>query len=367
MASGNVSSTFLLPDKLADTSSKGNCEHRLPAPMFQVKKPGPNRGRWFYTCQKPKEEGCGFFLWDDDAKTREKQAVMNNVRSEVEERRSLSPTPTPASKPRSAEITVTSSKPRINPFVSKAPVIEISDGEGSSDEFGDWPLSMEEEEKAVQTVDEVDPSTPRKASKVDGFTTPGSKRKRDVEDHPPTPMSKSSTAGKDPFKTPTANRLKGGMWDGNEHLGLRTPSITPTPDRFHTAPTHPSPAPPPTSTLVPDTPSHPPSDLSSISTAILPLMTPHLPPAALTEIKDLLSKHELKLSGITRGRDISRQALKAKDREIAELKQRIIGLEAEREMDRAVLGRLRCDVRDSVERRRGGGGGAGRGRGRGNS
>lgn len=29
-------------------------------------KDGPNKGREFYGCLKPREQGCGFFLWADD-------------------------------------------------------------------------------------------------------------------------------------------------------------------------------------------------------------------------------------------------------------------------------------------------------------
>ena len=31
-----------------------------------VQKEGPNKGRQFYTCSKPREDQCGFFEWADD-------------------------------------------------------------------------------------------------------------------------------------------------------------------------------------------------------------------------------------------------------------------------------------------------------------
>ena len=31
-----------------------------------VQKDGPNKGRDFYTCPKPRDDQCGFFEWADD-------------------------------------------------------------------------------------------------------------------------------------------------------------------------------------------------------------------------------------------------------------------------------------------------------------
>ncbi|KAJ9157728.1 hypothetical protein NKR23_g528 [Pleurostoma richardsiae] len=57
-----------------------NCEPRLPALHLQVKKSTANKGRWFYTCQN---RACGFFLFAEEAETRERDALLrNNSRSE---------------------------------------------------------------------------------------------------------------------------------------------------------------------------------------------------------------------------------------------------------------------------------------------
>ncbi|XP_031231302.1 protein ZGRF1 isoform X2 [Mastomys coucha] len=56
------------------TSSKGetmksgknnspSCHHNQPAKLVMVKKEGPNKGRLFYTCDKPKGNQCKFFKW----------------------------------------------------------------------------------------------------------------------------------------------------------------------------------------------------------------------------------------------------------------------------------------------------------------
>lgn len=58
----------------------GDCKPRKPAIQFQVKKEGPNKGRYFYTCEARK---CKFFLWETDAQPRERDALMvHNCRSE---------------------------------------------------------------------------------------------------------------------------------------------------------------------------------------------------------------------------------------------------------------------------------------------
>jgi GRF zinc finger len=60
----------------------GNCEPCLPASHLQVRKDSPNKGRWFYTCQKLKGVGCSFFLWESAAANREPRTVLSNSTSE---------------------------------------------------------------------------------------------------------------------------------------------------------------------------------------------------------------------------------------------------------------------------------------------
>ncbi|KAL8600868.1 hypothetical protein ACOMHN_045006 [Nucella lapillus] len=49
----------------ADTNTV-QCNCRNPARRMTVQKEGPNTGREFYGCPKPRTEGCGFFQWGDD-------------------------------------------------------------------------------------------------------------------------------------------------------------------------------------------------------------------------------------------------------------------------------------------------------------
>ncbi|KAG0648095.1 DNA topoisomerase III alpha [Hyphodiscus hymeniophilus] len=341
---GGAASLFSTPQRSPYRSPhktvalKGNCKPRLPAAHFQVKKDGRNQGRWFYTCQKPKEEGCGFFLWDDDAVGREMRAVINNSRTEPDGLR------TPADAMREGR------------------AVEVSGskwtqclGKDDEDEFGEFPLSAEDVEKVTENIIHHEPQpapypeTPRKAIKTDPFTTLGSKRKW-AEDALPTPVTNTSK-DEDVF-TSSTGRLKGHMWDGNERFGLRSPSATPTPSRFRHA------------SESEDVAEEKPKNFYDITQEVMDLLKDqHIDEDTSASLRQLLGKHALQVSGIAKGRDITRVALKTKDAKIAELQQKITTLTTEREMDRTVIRHFKSDMAESIASR----GGRGRGRDRGNS
>ncbi|KAH6723520.1 hypothetical protein BKA61DRAFT_12657 [Leptodontidium sp. MPI-SDFR-AT-0119] len=327
---GSPTKTVPLKGYFADGIWHCNCNPRLPASSFQVKKEGPNTGRWFYTCQQPKESGCGFFLWKDDAVGREMTAVMANSRSE------------PGASSRTPG-------GRLDP---------VNKSRDDDDDFGDWSLSPEEEKKLAQSIAHAEsgspsPETPRKASKTSQFSTPGSKRKFG-ETMLPTPSTggrpltgfNTGRRDEDVFTTPTTNTK--GTWDGHQPFGLRSPSGTPTPSRYRE------------STDASDGPSQTMQNNYDITDEVLELLKEqNIDDDITTNLKQLLSRHAMKISGIAKGRDITRVALKAKETKIAELQQKISALEAEREMDKTVIRHFKSDMTESVERRRG------RGRGRG--
>ena len=84
----------------------------------------------------------------------------------------------------------------------------------------------------------------------------------------------------------------------------------------------------------------------------------HIDDETRSILKELLSKHAMKISGIAKGRDITRIALKAKDAKIAELQQKITALETEREMDKTIIRHFKSDMAQSISSK------YGRGRGR---
>ncbi|PVH84347.1 hypothetical protein DL98DRAFT_651999 [Cadophora sp. DSE1049] len=325
---GSPTQTVPLKGYFADGIWHCNCNPRLPASSFQVKKEGPNTGRWFYTCQQPKESGCGFFLWKDDAVGREMTAVMADSRSE--------PSKTAGAR------TAAGNK----------------SAEEDDDDFGEWSLSPEEERKLAQSVTRAEsgspsPETPQKAIKTSQFSTPGSKRKFDG-----TVLPTPSTGGRaltgfstgrrdeDVFMTPATKPKE--TWDGRQPFGLRSPSGTPTPTRYRE------------STVASDAPSQMSQDNYDITDEVLDLLKDqHIDDEITANLKQLLSRHAMKISGVARGRDITRVALKAKETKIAELQQKISALEAQREIDKTVIRHFKSDMTESIERRRG------RGRGRG--
>jgi hypothetical protein len=50
--------------------------------FLETKKEGNTKGKMFFTCQKERRYQCGFFLWEDQAKVREKAALLNNSGTE---------------------------------------------------------------------------------------------------------------------------------------------------------------------------------------------------------------------------------------------------------------------------------------------
>lgn len=334
-----------------------NCDPRLPASHFQVRKEGPNKGRWFYTCQQPKDAGCGFFLWDEDAKGREMGVVLDNSTSEQA-------TPITPRKQAYNKQGGGAPKPYDQSHGQHRAVSETK--ADSADDFDDWALSAQDENEMVQQIDRQmsmpPPETPKKVIKTAVFT-PGSKRRREDVDVWPTPstMSSNRLRDEDIFTTPSTSRFT-----------LNSSSGTPTPARRGIP--SPSASPTPTPIRQPNFGYSLNSNISTstdpftgalgssdydITDSVLSLLATHsLPTSTITDLRTLLNKHALRTSGIEKGRDITREALKVKERDIEELKGRIVKLEAERELDKCIIRHFKRDVSESMSRR-------GRGRGRG--
>lgn len=89
---------------------------------------------------------------------------------------------------------------------------------------------------------------------------------------------------------------------------------------------------------------------SSLTNEVLAyLASSRLPPEKMSTLRTILSRHDLKAQGVAKGRDISRLALKAKQAKIVELQYKISRLEAEKEVDRGVIQKLRWDRQHSQE------------------
>ena len=345
-----------------------DCAPRLPAEHFKVKKEGKNQGRWFYTCQMQEDKRCGFFLWDEDAKPRETAAVLNNSRSEPgalnvpndaqegwsagrgasanspagkglfagvgqrgahrvrdDDQEILSPSPPP---------------PYSSPSLSKSTAkrtardADIEEDDDDDDLFP-WPLTGQEEAEMARAADSLAPETPHKAQKTGVYATPATNAKRKLPwlEQPITPAMPIVEEAASYFDTPSRSQT----------------STTPTLEAETTTPRAPpvlsTAAPPAAASRYRDALDNPADSRSSLtSEALAALSTTVLQPATLSSLRSILSRHDLKTTGITKGRDISRLAIKAKDAKLAELQAKITSLEAERELDRSVIRQLRWEA-----------------------
>jgi hypothetical protein len=184
------------------------------------------------------------------------------------------------------------------------------------------------------------PETPRKLVAFGTSTTSGIKRRRS-DDGLLTPI----TATKRPFASPRSHMFLD-TGDGLPPKGTPlSPSMTPTPDRFHER--HDINA----RTL------H--SDDYDITREVMDILKDEsLQDDITTKLRQTLNRHALMDQGVTRGRDITRAALKSKDAKIAEMQKRITELETERDRCKDIIRHFKNDIAESV---------SGRGRGRGSS
>merc|ERR1712070_1221672 len=352
-----------------------NCTPRLPAEHFKVKKEGKNQGRWFYTCQQQQEKRCDFFLWDEDAKPREEAAVLSGKRTEPggvnaggqtqdgwnagrgygqNEYGAVSNTDAISDNGgsnRQASAKPSSPPPPYSSPMDQVPKAGLKRGASMGDEDEEafsWSLTAQEEQDLAKVAARTAPETPNKAQKTGVYATPATSGKRKLpwempqqqqqQQQPATP-STVGTTGKivtdyfhqSPSKRPAA-------------FSPITEELEPVIETPHVAPT-------PATAQTPKSARHHnalvnPADSASTLTAeaLSALSAVRLPPDVLSNLRSILSKHDLKSQGVTRGRDISRLALKSKEAKIAELQKRIESLEADMKLDRGVIRQLRWQI-----------------------
>lgn len=343
-----------------------NCDPRLPAAFFETKKQGVNQGKWckwiwqmtllsilteqaVYTCQKPQNERCNFFLWAEEAEAREKFIVLSNARSEPESDKTPKTPKTPSKTVLTGNGLLTPATGRggryrdaleddvESPSKSQRSSKTIS---GDEDSFG-WDDDLDDE--VEQLLDRPPPpppqpnfcpETPRKTPRAATITSSRKRKLEEIEDNDGAAAAQATpraASQRTPLLTPSSRHSS--QMDSFPPSSVEI-SKTPTPSRY---------------TNVLSAHSH--SDNSELATTALALLDRHdvvLPRKAKDELVALLNRHELRTQGIVRGRDITRLALKKKEEQIKELNERIKGLEAQREMDRAVIDGLKECQRSSV-------------------
>ncbi|KAL4897637.1 hypothetical protein BDV59DRAFT_168160 [Aspergillus ambiguus] len=305
-----------------------NCPKRLPAAKLETRNHGQNHGKWFYTCQLPPHQRCDFFLWVSDAQAREKMTVLSNSASES----SIPGPQTPSKPPRTGRTGLLTPQTE-RPFrTGPAPVLATPSRSAKArmmsedtDEF-DWGDTVDDDdfEKLLSQPPRqpdfghnpaADASfassdftySPRKTPRTDSFTSPGKRKFSGMErEDAMTPTSLFSS------HTPSQSFPPSSM-DISE---------TPTPSKYRNA-------------LAADS-----EDTSELARQVVKVLESHgtvVPRRAMEELTALLNRHDLKMKGVVRGRDISRAAVKKKENEISILNERIASLEAQREMDSSVF------------------------------
>lgn len=318
-----------------------------------MKKEGPNKGKWFYVCQQQDPKRCGFFLWEEDAKPREEAAVLSGKRREpggqdgwtAGRQRSDEPNAGPRPKglfEKNARRVVDSGDEStesedLPPNYSTQP--SITNGTKRSAyhaqldeaEFDSWSLDEDDEKRLAKSADTGAPITPYKAQKTGVYATPATTAKRKLPwlEQPPNETATKPT--EDYFSTPS----KQPNHSSNTQSTFTEPG---TPTARPSLATASTPSPP---TRHRDALVNPADDASSLTSEVLSaLSSAPISADTISNVRSILTKHDLRAQGIKKGRDVSRLALRAKDAKIAELQARIASLEADRELERG-LDRMR--------------------------
>ncbi|OCK82081.1 hypothetical protein K432DRAFT_293997 [Lepidopterella palustris CBS 459.81] len=323
-----------------------DCKPRVPASHFQTKAATKNKGRWFYTCQKSREdpECCRFFLWEDDAKAREARAVLSNSRTEP------LPDLTPTRPPR--QTSPISPSP---PYELQANNDTLAPGrkrdripsEEDDDAFGP-PINSEEMDHINKTMKSAAPlpETPKKAAKTDAYTTPRRRKLPWLEDSAsnglPTPNT-TSRVSKNQFTSGTSSSpgsTKVVSFDSRtddkeltKGNNLPSPNTTPTPNRFRDV-------------------NFGDSDEMQLVTEVFDVLrekNANFNEATKDGLKTVLTKYALRTQGIIKGREVSRLAIKAKDAKITELQHHVTTLEAELEAERALVEHLKWEAENGQQ------------------
>ncbi len=249
---------------------------------------------------------------------------MNNSRSEPPKppqtpqkprRNTLPPTPDTGASRRGTH----KEEPHEHTKAAKADEDSSFDWSSSNDE-----ALLEAEQQVLKERPQFE--TPKKAARTQSTASPGKRAFGQMAEQ--SGLAEDTwPLSDDVFATPSTSHKSGGT-------GLLSPNYTPA--RGRAQPMQPEAAP------------------SPLATAALAILTnAHLDSQTKTELVDLLNKHDLRTQGVIKGREITRLAVQAKEKRIAELQARIEALEAERETNRTVINHLKQDIVNSPKKGRG--------------
>lgn len=356
---------------------------------MQVKKEGANKGRWFYTCPKPREEQCRFFLFEDAARAlqkktlEQKSAFSKQTTAPANDSPGMSDKPGPgnfnreasrAETPQSEVASTVAGGPMFSPassvFPTPAPSGRIFGKVGRvPNPF--WISDEDSDDTAGPEYPTVSTPTRRKRTRADdeaeatardrgnGRTGPGDLSEFDSDDDAQLAEMADQAAERihqpqrsqfsDSVATPSGRGLGLGLgaaragWgglptpdSGNSFLGASEPGAK----RFKTA-QGPQGTPTPARTRNALAAGGGGGDLSQgdccseddaeITIAVLGLLKAEpVSTAVRRALRETLNLHALRARGVERGRDALREGLRARDQKIADLQARVARLEGER-------------------------------------
>ncbi|KAI8676896.1 hypothetical protein NCS56_00578500 [Fusarium sp. Ph1] len=333
-----------------------NCEPRNKASLREMKKSGPNEGRFYWKC-----DDCGFFLWWDEAKTRE-TGLKSSEKSESS--RTKAPTLTQQSlvsygyqvtpsrhasnmdfddstesgeeseqdppMPKSAKTAEAGPSraatlpetPSRGPTKRKRDIFEEDEDE---DEFSD--LGSDEERQMVAIADK----SAEKAAAQRRYETPTNMRSADAISGLPTPVSRTLFPGTD------SKRQKQVSFEDTPSrpsvaLSSATISAGTTPSRTLAG-------------LQAGPSSSPPDNSYDVTDEIMGLLQGQkVDPGVLRTIKHTLTTAARRTKGTILGRDSARATLKIRDEKIASLQERITVLENRERMHRNQMTNIKANL-----------------------
>ncbi|AEO70071.1 uncharacterized protein THITE_2120979 [Thermothielavioides terrestris NRRL 8126] len=382
-----------------------DCNPPLQAAFLQVKKPGRNKGRWFYTCAKPQDSQCSFFLFEDEANAIKKKALQekSGFNSGAFGPRSPKPAGRGAETPFSQDVSMTAEGPIFSQsssvFPTPAPgerrlgrLPPVPDSGWSSDEDSEGTAAGRREHSSGPCLGVASPASKRKrplaegedaerpaADKGESGTAAGpsdlgpnnvdmtvetanqsdrvhqsqqpqlsqsqqSQRSKSASDSPATPSGRSTRLGFGVPQTPTS---------GNSSNAAS--ASEPGTKRFKTNQGLPASTPSSARKWGGGSGGQPQGandfseDDAEITTAVLGLLKAESVSAPVRRaVRETLNLHALRCRGVERGRDVLREGLKKKDQLIAELQARVAKLEGERQTRRELLRRAASNLEEAL-------------------
>ncbi|KAI5923237.1 hypothetical protein F4810DRAFT_669469 [Camillea tinctor] len=311
-----------------------NCQPRLAALQFTVKRDTENRGRSFYTCprERGKENQCDFWLWAEDARARETSALFGTPsRRGILKQMTLHESITPRKEKRHwTEKT---------PISGAAELAELGVAQGES-------ASVSNSQKEAK--EESSPSHIKLGTVAARKEAPcaGSKRKRDEEEddygdfssgeeEELVALTDQSTRYRDALATPAAAPRSAAVDEGiptplterpTRRVLFAVPESSAT-KRQRTDDLSSSSSQPSSSSGSSSSPSSSqqqqhttPSAGDTLTSEVMALLRDQpIDEPVLRAVRVALDRHAAKARGLERGRDAAREAIKRAENRIAEL------------------------------------------------